>query len=113
VKFVKVNDDILVFQLSSGIKQLTRYDVNFNKILKLLPTTEDELLPLLKQPAFPDGKFLLYGDDSTLYAKQYKHDNTVVTHNLTNVELILKELPFIGVYASIKDIRKEFSEYFV
>jgi hypothetical protein len=113
VNYIKTNNDTLILQLSTGAKQLTRHDFNFNKILKLLPTTEDVITPLLKTPELPNGKFLLYGDKQCLYAKQYTDDGQCIRHALVGKHVKSKSPVFLGVYASIEDIKLDFPEHFI
>ena len=126
VKSIPLLDGTIVVMLSNGPVTIIPHTYNFDRIVKALPTaTEQEILDLLVTPSFPDGTFTLYLYDSHYYIYHLNYsgasvytlkDNKLVLtssrHDHRN-PTILTDLPPLGIYASLDEIRYDFPELFL
>lgn len=118
IKHILMADKSIILQLSTGPKTITPRSFNYNKIVKLLPTTEEELLPLLQTPPLPNGIFYFYLDDHDKYWVTIIHKDTsnLLLRNSNFIHtrgFPTKHRELLGTYASIDDIKFDFPELFI
>lgn len=111
-------DGKLLYQLSTGPKFFTNRSFGYHQLLTTPSLTEEEILAITAVPPLPDGIFELYKNDTKLFISQVK-DTTYKYFYIKNTEVmpinsfIINDLTFVGVFASILEIKYAYPEYFI
>ena len=115
---IKLMDGKLLYQLSTGPKFFTSRSFGYHQLLTTPSLTEEEILAITTVPPLPDGIFELYKNDTQLFVSRLK-DVTYRYFYVENTELIptnsfiINNLTFVGVFASILEIKLAYPEYFI
>jgi len=115
IPHIKMTDDSVTLQLSTGSRTITPKSFNYLKICKLLDSSsEADILPLLIVPPLPDGIYHLYLVD-TILITEHITETSSETRSLTDESSWSSKAPrtFLGIYAAIDDIRDDYPEYFI
>ena len=123
MKYIETSDGKLHLNTLRGTAVVSNRSFNYHKIKKLLKkgAKGKEILPLLEQPAMPDGIYeaFLIENKNLMY---YIHTTTTNTGGPTSTVRCLngdnhvsnvnaEQGNFVGMYLSVKDILEDWPEY--
>lgn len=123
MQYIQLKKDTYIVQTSEGPKTIHPYMLNFNKVLRLLKQNakEEDILALLDSTELHDGIYeAYYHKDSnnifySFFAKEPKNLRDAALISLKDngiaTDISKEDCEFLGVYASLQDIKLEWPEY--
>ena len=112
VKIIKLANNTLILNLSTGPYYLTNDNFGYAEICKGTSFTEEQLLTLIKVPPLPNGIFKFYMTSPTEWAilNVTNEEQSWVDHRSTP-SLSIDHL--VGVFASVEAIKQCYPECFI
>ena len=110
-------DGKLLYQTSTGPKFFTNRSFGYHQLLLTPILTEEELLSITATPPLPNGLFELYIGDTLFIANingansKYYYLNKASLISINS--FIINSLKFLGIFASMQDIKNAYPEYFI
>ena len=121
VPHILLTDSTLIIQTPNGPITRTPYQINYYKILDLVKSgTLDDIYPLLPEPDYPDGKFLIAFYDNCLFIHHIP-DNTQIIRSWYDINSCVRVIigapnnpkDIKGIFTSIEEIKEIYPEYFI
>lgn len=120
IPHIRMTDNSVALQLSTGPITISPLTYNYNAICKLLPHTTDEqdILDLLKTPEFPYGVFYLYNHADRYIVRNhhnYGTDNYEIRDAAFSMQVpsVPDDITLLGIYTSLDEIRNDYPELFI
>ena len=121
VPHILLADSTLIIQTPNGPITRTPYQVNYYKILDLVKSgTLNGIYPLLPEPDYPNGKFLIAFYDNRLFI-YHIHNTSQTIASLYDINSYVRVIigapnnpeDIKGIFTSIEEIKEIYPEYFV
>ena len=121
VPHILLTDSTLIIQTPNGPITRTPYQTNYYKILDLVKSgTLNGIYPLLPEPDYPNGKFLITFYDNRLFIYHiYNTPQTIAPlYDINSYVRVIIGAPnnpedIKGIFTSIDEIKETYPEYFI
>lgn len=121
VPHILLTDSTLIIQTPNGPITRTPYQINYYKIFDLVKSgTLNDIYPLLSEPDYPNGKFLIAFYDNCLFIHHIPN-NAQITRSWYDINSCVRVIigapnnskDIKGIFTSIEEIKEIYPEYFV
>jgi len=121
VKIIKLANNTLLLELSTGPRYITNENFGYAEICKGDSFTEEQILALIKTPPLPNGLFKFYMSSPTKWAilnitntsQQWSYGNGYVEDSSASAKEALIKGHLVGLFASEDDIKYLYPECFI
>ena len=128
VPHILLADSTLIIQTPNGPITRTPYQINYYKILDLVKSgTLNGIYPLLPEPDYPNGKFLIAFYDNCLIIHHIPNNTQIIrscienrcsSYEINSCVRVITGAPnnpkdIKGIFTSIDEIKEIYPEYFV
>jgi len=112
VKIIKLANNTLIINLSTGPRYLTNEHFGYAEICKNTSFTEEQVLDIIKVPPLPNGVFNFYMRSPTEWAiLNVTNDGQHLVDQRSTSSLLMDYL--MGVFASVDAIKQCYPECFI